>query len=140
MTRDDVVAVLMRRVDAVSRRDWNAFSELYADTARLESPLGGAVQGPDAITRATEAFFVAFPDAAIATEPPVVDGDRALMLAEITGTHHGGIMGLPASGRPFRIMVAQIFVVQDHRIVEDRRVYDFTGLLVQIGVLKAKPA
>jgi hypothetical protein len=29
--------------------------------------------------------------------------------------------------------------VQDHHIVHDRRIYDFTGLLVQIGVLKAKP-
>jgi hypothetical protein len=27
----------------------------------------------------------------------------------------------------------------DHQIVHERRVYDFTGLLIQIGVLKAKP-
>jgi steroid delta-isomerase-like uncharacterized protein len=140
MTRDDVVAVLERRVDVVVRRDWNAFSQLYADKARMESPLGGSVQGPEAITKATEAFFVAFPDAVIVTEPPIVDGNRAMMLAEYTGTHHGGMMGLPPSGRPFRIQVAQIFVVEDHRIVDDRRIYDFTGMLVQIGVLKAKPA
>ena len=30
--------------------------------------------------------------------------------------------------------------VRDGLIVRDRRIYDFTGLLLQIGILKAKPA
>jgi hypothetical protein len=30
--------------------------------------------------------------------------------------------------------------VADGLIVHERRIYDFTGMLVQIGVLKAKPA
>jgi hypothetical protein len=29
---------------------------------------------------------------------------------------------------------------ENGKIVRERRIYDFTGLLVQIGVLKAKPA
>ncbi len=29
--------------------------------------------------------------------------------------------------------------LKDRKIVRERRVYDFTGLLVQIGLLKAKP-
>jgi len=33
-----------------------------------------------------------------------------------------------------------LFTVRDEHILHERRVYDFTGLLVQIGVLKAKPA
>ena len=32
-----------------------------------------------------------------------------------------------------------LFEFQDGRIVRERRIYDFTGLLVQIGVLSAKP-
>ena len=30
-------------------------------------------------------------------------------------------------------------MVADGQIVQERRVYDFTGMLVQIGVLKARP-
>jgi len=30
--------------------------------------------------------------------------------------------------------------LRNGKIVHERRIYDFTGLLVQIGVLKAKPA
>jgi len=37
-----------------------------------------------------------------------------------------------------RIVLAQR-AIERERIVEERRIYDFTGLLVQVGVLKAKP-
>ena len=140
MTRDDVLAVLERRSDTLARRDWTAFRNVYADDARLHSPLAGSVQGRDAVVTATEAFLSAFPDAVVAEEPTLVDGDRAVILAEVTGTHVGAIMGLPPSGRAFRFLLAIIFVLRDGFIVEERRVYDFTGLLIQIGVLKAKPA
>jgi steroid delta-isomerase-like uncharacterized protein len=140
MTRDDVVAVLARRQEALDRRDWEAFRAVYAEDARLESPLAGTVLGPDAIVSATDAFFVAFPEAVIAAQPPIVDGDRAVVVAEVAGTHVGAIMGLPPSGRAFRLLSTFVFVLRDHRIIEERRIYDFTGLLIQIGVLKAKPA
>ena len=140
MTRDDVLAVLERRNDALARRDWATFREVYADDARAHSPLTGSSQGPDAIVQAIQVFFVAFPDIVVVDEPAIVDGDRAVIIGEVSGTHHGGILGLPPSGRAFRFLIAQAFVLRDQRIVEERRVYDFTGLLVQIGVLKAKPA
>ncbi len=140
MTRDDVLAVLARRQDAITQRDWTAFGALYAPAAELESPLAGSVQGPEAITRATEAFLAAFPDAVVVEEPPIIEGTRAVTLAEVTGTHVGGIMGLPPSGRTFRFRLALVFAMDAHCITHERRIYDFTGLLVQIGVLKAKPA
>jgi hypothetical protein len=33
-----------------------------------------------------------------------------------------------------------LFVIKDGKIHHERRVYDFTGLMIQLGVLKAKPA
>ena len=99
MTRDDVVALLARRMEAADRRDWASLRKLYADYARTESPLSGSVHGPDAIVTALEAFYVAFPDAVIATQPPIVDGNRAVVPGEVTGTNAGDFMGLPPSGR-----------------------------------------
>ena len=49
MTRDDVLAVLARRSDTLARRDWAAFRKVYAEDARLHSPLAGSVQGRDAV-------------------------------------------------------------------------------------------
>jgi|SoiMethySBSTD1v2_1073268.scaffolds.fasta_scaffold716252_2 steroid delta-isomerase-like uncharacterized protein len=140
MTRDDVLAVLARRSDTLARRDWAAFRKVYAEDARLHSPLAGSVQGRDAVVTATESFLTAFPDAVVTEEPALVDDGRAVILGDVTGTHIGGIMGLPPTGRAFRFSLAMVFHFRDGFIVEERRVYDFTGLLVQIGVLKAKPA
>jgi steroid delta-isomerase-like uncharacterized protein len=140
MTREDVLALLALRQDALTRRDWTAFEALYADAARLESPLAGTVQGADAIVRATQGFIAAFPDAVVTDETPIIDGERAVTIGEVAGTHVGSIMGLPPSGRTFRFLLAIVYVVQNGRITHERRIYDFTGLLVQIGVLKAKPA
>jgi hypothetical protein len=36
--------------------------------------------------------------------------------------------------------VVFLYEFKDGKIVRDRRVYDFTGLLIQVGTLKAKPA
>ena len=49
-------------------------------------------------------------------------------------------MGLPATGRQFKFPVVAVFTLEGGLIVHERRIYDFTGLLTQIGVLKAKPA
>jgi hypothetical protein len=32
-----------------------------------------------------------------------------------------------------------VYELKDGKIVHERRIYDFTGLLIQIGVLKVKP-
>jgi steroid delta-isomerase-like uncharacterized protein len=140
MTRDDVLAVIAQRNEALTRRDGDAMGALYAPAARLESPLAGSVTGREAVVRASEAFFAAFPDTTIVPEPPIVDGDRAMVIAEVTGRHIGTFMGLPPSGRAFRFALVSILVLRDRQIVSERRIYDFTGLLVQVGVLKAKPA
>jgi predicted ester cyclase len=140
MTRDDVCAVLDRRRDAMANRDMAAFVELFDANARLESPLAGAVTGREAIAEGTRLFYKAFPDVVVTEEPPIIDGTRAVIVAEAVGSHVGSIMGLEPSGRPFRFALTLVLELDADLIVRERRIYDFTGLLVQIGVLKAKPA
>jgi len=44
------------------------------------------------------------------------------------------------SGKPFRLAAVFLYELGNRQIIREGRLYDFTGLLVQIGVLKAKPA
>jgi predicted ester cyclase len=60
--------------------------------------------------------------------------------ATFSGDDRGGFMGLPPTGRHVTIPVVFVYEFRDGQIVHERRVYDFTGLLVQVGTLKAKPA
>jgi steroid delta-isomerase-like uncharacterized protein len=140
MTRDDIMALFARRQDAMQRRDAEALMADYAEDAVVESPWAGTVNRRDANEQVWRAWWSAFPDQIIHEEDLIVDGDRAALVATAEGTDLGGFMGLPPTGKPFRIPVVFLFTFDDRQIVHERRIYDFTGMLVQIGVLKAKPA
>jgi steroid delta-isomerase-like uncharacterized protein len=140
MTRQDTVSLLYARVAAIQRRDLDALMQLHADSCVVESPLGGHATGHEAIRRVYDAWFSAFPDAEFTFEQPIVEGERAVQTATMVGTDTGGFMGLPPSEKRFTLPMVFLFTIRDGRIQHERRVYDFTGLLLQLGVLKAKPA
>jgi steroid delta-isomerase-like uncharacterized protein len=139
VTRDEVLDLCQRWQAAFGARDLKALASLYADAATLESPMAGTVTGRDALVGATKGLIALFPDVTVTSEEPLVDGDRVAIVAELAGTHIGTFMGLPESNKRFRFSLVFLFDVKDGQIVRDRRIYDFTGVLVQMGVLKAKP-
>jgi len=141
MTREQIHTLFDQRHGALQRRDSDLLAALHAQMGVLESPsAGGTVTGRAAIERVYQAWFTAFPDFDFLSDELLVDGDRVVEVGTISGTDTGGFMGLPPTDKPFHFPVIVLFTVQDGQILHERRVYDFTGLLVQIGVLKAKPA
>ena len=141
MTRDEIATVLDRRAAAWRRLDANSLVADYAEDAVVESPLaGGSTHGRDQIRQTFQTYFVAFPDLGMDVSDVIIEGDRAAVMATFTGTDRGGFMGMPPTGRHVTIPVVFLYEFKDGKIVRDRRVYDFTGMLVQVGTLKAKPA
>jgi hypothetical protein len=47
---------------------------------------------------------------------------------------------MPPTGRRIEVAGAFIYRLHNGLIAHERRILDFTGLLVQVGVLRAKPA
>jgi steroid delta-isomerase-like uncharacterized protein len=140
MTAEDVTNFLEKRQRAFSNLDVAALTDLYAENAVYESPAaGGTVTGRAAIENIHRSWFQAFPDFKLEDERFVVEGNRVAHIACAVGTNAGGFMGLPATGRPFRFNAAFVFTIENGKITRERRIYDFTGMLVEIGVLKAKP-
>jgi steroid delta-isomerase-like uncharacterized protein len=140
MTRDQILDLCSRWQDAMARRDIDALAGFYAPDAVLESPLAGTTTGREAFVQAHGEIFAALPEVTSVYEPPIVDGDRVAFVATTSGTHTGNVLGLAATGRAFHFRLVFLWEMKDGLIVRDRRIYDFTGLLVQVGVLKAKPA
>lgn len=141
MTRAQIVELFDRWHRAASDRDIAAIVALYADTCIVESPLaGGAVTGRAANADILEAAYKGFPDFRLTVEEMMIDGDRVAQIGTLTGTDTGGFMGLPATGKSFRLPIVILYTVKESQIVHERRIYDFTGMLVQAGILKAKPA
>ena len=140
MTREEIVAFFARRQAAVGRRDADALARLHAENSVVESLMAGTVTGRDAIAEVYQAWFKAFPDVVMTGDDLVIDGDRVVLINNVAGSDIGGFMGLPPTGRPFRLSIIHIYTMSHGEIQHERRIYDFTGLLVQIGVLKARPA
>jgi steroid delta-isomerase-like uncharacterized protein len=140
MTRDEIVALLKRRSDAWIARDIKAVSDTYADNAVVVSPFGGVQEGRAEIERVFRLWLDAFADPQYNVEETVIDGNRAVQIATLKGTHGGDFFGLAPTGRRLEFQMAMLFTVEDGVIKEERRIYDFTGVLVQVGVLKAKPS
>lgn len=139
-TRQELSALFERRQEAFDNMDADALSRDYADDCVVESPSAGTLRGAAAVDRASRAWFQAFPDLKLRTEQLVIDGNRVVQVVSLEGTDLGGFMGLEPSGKSFKAPAVFVYEFRDRKIVKEQRIYDFTGVLVQIGLLKAKPA
>jgi steroid delta-isomerase-like uncharacterized protein len=139
MTRDEIVAFIDHRQECFDDFDAAGLAADYADDAVIESPMSGRHTGPAAAERAWRAVFEAFLDIKWTTDAVLIDGDRVAHFATCEGTHMSDFMGVPATHKSFHLPVAFLYELKDRKIVRERRIYDFTGMLVQIGLLKAKP-
>jgi predicted ester cyclase len=141
MTRDDIVQLFARRQQGFDELDPALAASCHAEDGILDSPFaGGVATGRDAIEQVYRAFFTAFSTVTFEQTQLLIDGDSAASLLRIHGTNSGGVMGLPPTDRPFSISLVSLCELRDGFIARERRVYDFTGLLLQVGALKAKPA
>jgi predicted ester cyclase len=139
LTREQLAEIFERRETAYAHLDVRALIADYSGAAVVESPLGGTQQGPAAIEAVLKELFEAFPDVKIRTSQLVIDGNHVAQLVSFEGTDLGRLLGMEPTGKSFRLRAALFYEFNGRLIVRERRVYDFTGLLVQIGVMKAKP-
>ena len=140
MTREQIFALFNRREAAWGARDAHALASDHAPDGVVVSQTGGVLEGRAEIERIYRVWFLGFPDMTFTTEDLLVDDDRAALLCRITGTHLGEFFGMPPTGRRIEVSGAFIYRLQDDQIIHERRVLDFTGVLIQVGVLRAKPA
>jgi predicted ester cyclase len=140
MQRDEIVALIARRETAWLTRDAAALTATHGDKGTVVSPFGGVQEGRAEIERIYRLWFSAFPDIVFHQDDLLIDGDRAVLIGRMSATHAGDFFGLAPTGRHFEAQIAFVLKFAAGAVQEERRIYDFTGLLVQVGVLKAKPS
>jgi steroid delta-isomerase-like uncharacterized protein len=140
MTREEIVAFFARRQAAYDNLDAAALAADYAPDCVVDSPIGGTHHGPAAAQQVIQAGFNAFLDLKIRVEGQVIEGTQVAQILNLEGTHIGEFLGVTPTGKSFRLTAAFVYELRGCQIVRERRIYDFAGVLLQIGVLKAKPA
>jgi steroid delta-isomerase-like uncharacterized protein len=140
MTHDDAVRFFAEQQKHWDRRDSEALTRGHAEQGTIISPIFRSVQGRPDILSSYRSLFATFPDWKYVGQQLLVDGDRVAQEFAVHATHSGAFMGLPPSGRQFDLQGVRLFEMKDGLIAHERRFYDFTGLLIQLGVLRGKPA
>ena len=140
MTNDQIAAFIGRHATAWNRRAPAALAQNHAKDGVIVSPMFGRVEGRAQIRSTYAALFAAFPDWEIRYDEPIVDGSRVAVFFSVGATHEGDFMGLAGGGRRCAFEGISLFHLgPDMLIAEERRVYDFTGLLTQLHVLRVRP-
>jgi steroid delta-isomerase-like uncharacterized protein len=139
MTRGEIVEMFEGRRLAYERQDARALAYDYADDCVIESPSGGTHHGRDAAQKVLQNVFDAL-DAKVHQDSLIIDGDSVAQVVTIEGKDIGAFLGMSPTGKPFAVRGVFLFEIRDGKIVSERRIYDFTSMLIQTGLMKAKPA
>lgn len=139
MTREAVVRFFDERQTDWRTRDPDLLAARHAVDGTVVSPMFGALHGRIEIAESYRRLFATFPDWYFKNEELVIDGNRVAQHFVSTATHVGEFMGLPGSSRHGRIEGVLLFTMKDGQILHEQRLYDFSALLIQIGVLRSKP-
>jgi predicted ester cyclase len=140
MTRAEIETLLQQHKAGFARQDPLALTATHAPDGTFESPAAGTVTGRPAIEAVYRYWFTAFPDLLLTWDAAVIDGNRAAFLWTLTGTASGPFYGIVGSGTRVRAVGAAEYHCAPQGIVVARHVFDFTGVLIATGVLKARPA
>lgn len=139
MTHDEVRDFFTAQQEHWRTRNAGKLADGHAESGVLVSPIFRTVTGRPAIRASYESLFTIFPDWDYRAERLLIDGDSVAEPFTATATHVGEFMGLAGCGRRFEIQGVRLFEMKDGLIAQERRYYDFTGLLIQLGVLRSKP-
>lgn len=142
MTNDEIRSFLERFRRAWEVQDVKTLVACYADECVVVSPIFSTVTGRAHVEKSFTDLFKVFATQKIQVEDIVIGNDeppRAVVLWNIQSTHIGEVFGMPASGKRINRTIALILTLRDGLIAKDVRIYDYTSMLMQLGVLRAKP-
>lgn len=139
MTADDLrsrrLQVLEQHFASEIDHDWEACLATFRDVPRYEIvPTGQIHEGAEQVVEYHRNQRTAFPDQRHEhVRMHVADDDTIISEFDLLGTNTGEFMGLPPTGRAFRVAVIAVFTFDGDRITNERVYLDSASLLRQIG-------
>lgn len=142
MTSEEIHAFLDRFSGAWESQNVRALGACYADDCTVVSPIFGTLRGRAAVEKSYGDLVKVFGIQKVRVDDLVIgneDPPRAVVVWNVQSTHIGEMFGMPASGKKIERTIAYILTLKDGLITRETRIYDFTSMLMQLGVLRAKP-
>jgi steroid delta-isomerase-like uncharacterized protein len=140
MTGEEMRKLVDRFTTSWRRRDVAALAACYAPDCIVVSPTFRTMRGLEQVQHSYRDLFAAFDGPSIVVDDVILDeeSDRIAMIWTTKSIHRGEIFGMPGTGRTIQMRMAFILTLRDGAIAKEVRVYDFTNMLMQLGVLRAR--
>lgn len=137
MTLDENKALVRRFIDEIFVQGRaEAVDELLADDF-VSHTWRSTGDGRADLRRAMERLSTVLAGARFTIEDMIAEGDRVVARVTAEATQVGELMGLPPSGRTYRIGEIHIFRIRGGRVVEHWHQYDQLGMMRQLGAMPA---
>jgi steroid delta-isomerase-like uncharacterized protein len=133
---------VVRRVfeEAINQRRLAVIDELLSPDIVIHTPVPGVGNGLESFRQLIGGFLSAFPDQGVELHDLVAEGDRVAVRHTHYGSHGGDFMGMPPTGRQFRVDGIEMFRIADGKVAEFWHMDDFLGLMQQLGAIPAPAA
>jgi predicted ester cyclase len=92
-------------------------------------------QGSEGFKQFLSEFFTAFPDIHANIEHLVAENDLVVVFLNFTGTHKGEYQERPSTNKQVTIRSADLYRIENEKIVEHWHVVDQLNLLQQTGAI-----
>jgi steroid delta-isomerase-like uncharacterized protein len=116
-----------------NRWDLSLADELIGEGLSFRGSLGVAVQGREGFKDYMGAVRRAFPDFQNRIEELVAEGDKVVARLTYTGTRHGALFGIGATGKRVTYAGVAVFRIEAGRITEGYVLGDVHGLIQQLS-------
>ncbi len=137
MTIEQNKEIVRRYRQIHNANDLDALDQIVAKDIESHNGQPGFPPGLEGGKMAHRGFLAAFPDSQTKTEDLIAEGDKVLERYTAWGTHTGPFMGMPATGKQYKIESWVIHRIAGGKIVEQWGINDGVTLLMQLGALPA---
>ena len=132
----EITQVIAGLVDAWNAHDVDGVVSHYTpDYEGTDVSQAAPQRGLDGVRQTVERYFQAFPDLQFSKVQTIVEGNRVALFWQSTGTHRGGLMNIPGTGRVVSVYGVSLLTMQGVKVKSALYVWDVAGLLRGIGLL-----
>jgi steroid delta-isomerase-like uncharacterized protein len=134
MSTEQNKALVRRYQDSLNANNLEALDGILAPNLISHNLLPGVPSGLQGAKMVHQGLGVAFPDQHTEIEDLLAEGDKVVMRFSVAGTHKGPLMGIPATGKAYKVPGMSIFRIADGKIAEHWGVFDQMSVMQQLGL------
>jgi steroid delta-isomerase-like uncharacterized protein len=131
--------ISMKRIyELLSAGDLEGFSQHVADDFIEHDEIPGVPPTKDGLMLYFEMMLTAFPDMRMDVKDVIVSGDKAVARVQVSGTHSGEFMGIPATDKSFEVNLIDIMRFGEDGLAHEHwGVVDQLLMMQQLGIIPA---